>query len=64
MLNDSTVLRGPELLPFMVGFTMLRELDLSAPLRSGLGSSTSSTPFIIDDKCLSNFCHIFQSRFR
>lgn len=64
ILNENTVLREPELLPFVVGFTMLQELDLSAPLRSGLGSSTSSIPFIIDDKCITNFFGTFQNRLR
>lgn len=55
ILGDQTPLRGPQLLPYLGGFHNLRELDLSAPARSGLGSTTSAPPLILDDKSLSTF---------
>ncbi|GAB0087497.1 NACHT domain-containing protein [Sergentomyia squamirostris] len=54
ILGDHAILRGPQLLPYICGFPCLRELDLSAPARSGLGGTTS-TPLIMDDKCVITF---------
>ncbi|KAI9578222.1 hypothetical protein GQX74_015108 [Glossina fuscipes] len=50
-LPDLTVFRGPQLLQFIDGFPCLRELDLSAPARSGI-ESTHTSPLILDDKCI------------
>lgn len=57
MLPDLTVLRGPQLLPFISGFHCLRELDLSAPARSGV-DTTHTSPLILSDKCV---IHFFQN---
>lgn len=62
-LADNNILRGPQLLPYLSGFPCLRELDLSAAAKSGLGSSTS-TPFILDDKCIIAFFHALHTHFR
>ncbi|XP_055908357.1 uncharacterized protein LOC129943132 [Eupeodes corollae] len=59
---DANILRGPQLLPFIGGFPCLRELDLSAPARSGLGS-THSSPLILDDKCIVGFFQNLHSHF-
>lgn len=63
ILADSIILRGPQLLRFIGGFPCLRELDLSAPARSGFGT-TCSSPLILDDKCLLNFFQSLHSYFR
>lgn len=63
ILADNNILRGPQLLPYLSGFPCLRELDLSAVARSGL-SSSSSTPFILDDKCIIGFFHALHTHFR
>ncbi|KAL5282564.1 hypothetical protein ACFFRR_005584 [Megaselia abdita] len=63
ILSDSTIIRGPQLLPFFgCGFPCLRELDISAPARSGLGSAHSS-PLVIDDKSIITFFQNIQSYF-
>lgn len=62
MLADQIPLRGPQLLPYLGGFPCLRELDLSAPARSGLGSS-SSAPHILADKCLVSFFQQINNKF-
>lgn len=54
---------GPQLLPYLTGFPYLRELDLSAPARSGMGGSTSSS-FVLDDKCLITFFQQINQKFR
>lgn len=63
LLSDHVHLKGPQLLPYLNAFPCLRELDLSAPTRSGLGSSTSS-PLILDDKCIILFFQQLLSQFR
>lgn len=63
ILADQTPLRGPQLLPYLGGFTSLRELDLSAPARSGLGSSTSAPPLILDDKSIVTFFQQINQKF-
>lgn len=63
ILADNNILRGPQLLPHLSGFPCLRELDLSAVGRSSL-SSSSSTPFILDDKCIIGFFHALHTHFR
>lgn len=62
-LADTTIMRGPQLLQYIGGFPCLRELDLSAPARSGLGS-THTTPLILDDKCIVNFFQNLHAHFR
>lgn len=62
ILADHHILRGPQLLPYLSGFPCLRELDLSAPARSGLSGSTS-TPFILDDKCITSFFQSLHTHF-
>jgi hypothetical protein len=63
ILADQTPLRGPQLLPYLGGFQSLRELDLSAPARSGLGSSTSAPPLILDDKSITTFFQQINQKF-
>lgn len=63
ILGDHTILRGPQLLPYIGGFPCLRELDLSAPARSGLGGTTSP-PLIMDDKCVITFFQCLHLQFR
>lgn len=64
ILSDSTIIRGPQLLPFFgCGFPCLRELDISAPARSGLGSAHSS-PLVLDDKAIITFFQNIHSYFR
>lgn len=65
-LADNNILRGPQLLPYLSGFPCLRELDLSGAAKSGLGSngSSTSTPFILDDKCIIAFFHSLHTHFR
>lgn len=63
ILADNNILRGPQLLPYLCGFPCLRELDLSSPSKSSLGSS-SSTPFILDDKCITGFFQSLHIHFR
>lgn len=63
ILADNNILRGPQLLPHLNGFSCLRELDLSAVGKSSL-SSSSSTPFILDDKCIIGFFHALHTHFR
>lgn len=65
-LANNSVLRGPQLLRYLTiatGFPCLRELDLSGAAKSGLGSSTS-TPLILDDKCIIAFFHALHTHFR
>lgn len=62
-LADNNILRGPQLLPYLSGFPCLRELDLSGAAKSGLGSTTSA-PFILDDKCIIAFFHSLHTHFR
>jgi hypothetical protein len=63
ILSDHVPLRGPQLLPYLNGFTNLRELDISAPARSALGSS-SSPPLVLDDKCIISFFQNLNNKFR
>lgn len=56
IFSDNVSVRGPQLLPYLKGFHNLRELDISAPLRSSLGSSSCS-PLILEDKDVINFFH-------
>jgi hypothetical protein len=63
ILADQTPLRGPQLLPYLGGFQSLRELDLSAPARSGLGSSSSAPPLILDDKSITTFFQQINQKF-
>ncbi|XP_058464840.1 uncharacterized protein LOC131438680 [Malaya genurostris] len=51
---DHVSMKGPHILPYLTGFVNLRELDLSGPARTGLGSS-SSTPLILSDKDIISF---------
>ncbi|XP_053672008.1 uncharacterized protein LOC128722185 [Anopheles nili] len=51
---DHLAMKGPHMLPYLVGFVNLRELDLSAPARAGFGSNTA-TPLILSDKDLVGF---------
>uniref|UniRef100_A0A1B0C9R3 NACHT domain-containing protein n=1 Tax=Lutzomyia longipalpis TaxID=7200 RepID=A0A1B0C9R3_LUTLO len=62
ILGDHTILRGPQLLPYIGGFPCLRELDLSSPARSGLGGTTSP-PLIMDDKCVITFFQTLHLQF-
>lgn len=62
-MADNNTLRGPQLISFLGGFPALREIDLSAPARSTLGSSSSS-PFILDDKCVTSFFQCLHTQFR
>lgn len=62
-LPDLTVFRGPQLLQFIDGFPCLRELDLSAPARSGI-ESTHTSPLILDDKCIVQFFQHLHSYYR
>jgi hypothetical protein len=63
ILLDQTPLRGPQLLPYLKGFKNLRELDLSAPIRSGIGSSSSSVPpLILDDKSITSFFNLLSGK--
>lgn len=64
MLADSNILKGPQLLPYLSGFPCLRELDLSAAAKSSFGGTTTSTPFILDDKCIIAFFHALHTHFR
>ncbi|XP_055525587.1 uncharacterized protein LOC129718641 [Wyeomyia smithii] len=59
---DHVSMKGPHVLPYLIGFVNLRELDLSGPGRSGLGT-TSSTPFILSDKDITNFFSTLNSNF-
>lgn len=63
-MGDQTSLRGPQLLPYLEGFSNLRDLDLSAPARSGLGTSTSAPPLILDDKSLITFFQQITQKFK
>ena len=56
-------MKGPHMLPYLVGFVNLRELDLSAPSRTGFGS-TSSTPLILSDKDIVAFFNTLNNHFR
>ncbi|XP_037946372.1 uncharacterized protein LOC119678555 isoform X2 [Teleopsis dalmanni] len=62
ILPDQNVLRGPQLLQYIGGFPCLRELDLSAPARSGV-DSTHSSPLILDDKCIVQFFNNLHTHF-
>ncbi|XP_053698530.1 uncharacterized protein LOC128745481 [Sabethes cyaneus] len=59
---DHVSMKGPHVLPYLIGFVNLRELDLSGPARSGLGSN-SSTPLILSDKDITNFFSTLNSNF-
>ncbi|XP_014299386.1 uncharacterized protein LOC103573202 [Microplitis demolitor] len=52
-VNDRLALRGPLLLPFIAGFTVLSDLDLSLD-KSEIGNNNGSQLFI-DDKILQQF---------
>lgn len=56
-------MKGPHMLPYLTGFVNLRELDLSAPSRTGLGSTTS-TPLILSDKDIIGFFSTLNGHFR
>ncbi|EGK97130.1 AGAP013057-PA [Anopheles gambiae str. PEST] len=59
---DHLSMKGPHMLPYLVGFVNLRELDLSAPSRTGFGS-TSSTPLILSDKDIVAFFNTLNNHF-
>lgn len=51
------------MLPYLTGFVNLRELDLSGPSRTGLGSNTSN-PLILSDKDIIGFFSTLNAHFR
>ncbi|EDS29102.1 conserved hypothetical protein [Culex quinquefasciatus] len=59
---DHVSMKGPHMLPYLTGFVNLRELDLSAPSRTGLGSTTS-TPLILSDKDIIGFFSTLNGHF-
>ncbi|XP_035895256.1 uncharacterized protein LOC118504640 [Anopheles stephensi] len=59
---DHLSMKGPHMLPYLVGFVNLRELDLSAPSRTGFGS-TSTTPLILSDKDIVGFFNTLNNHF-
>ncbi|XP_062533624.1 uncharacterized protein LOC134202619 [Armigeres subalbatus] len=62
IFSDHVSMKGPHMLPYLIGFVNLRELDLSAPSRSGLGSTTSN-PLILSDKDLISFFNTLNGHF-
>ncbi|XP_055617308.1 uncharacterized protein LOC129762793 [Toxorhynchites rutilus septentrionalis] len=62
IFSDHVSMKGPHVLPYLSGFVNLRELDLSAPSRTGLGS-TSSTPLILSDKDIIGFFTTLNANF-
>ncbi|XP_050087114.1 uncharacterized protein LOC126572104 [Anopheles aquasalis] len=62
IFSDHLSMKGPHMLPYLVGFVNLRELDLSAPSRTGFGSTTS-TPLILSDKDIVGFFHTLNNHF-
>ncbi|XP_058055694.1 uncharacterized protein LOC131207102 [Anopheles bellator] len=63
IFSDHLSMKGPHMLPYLVGFVNLRELDLSAPSRTGFGSTSASTPLILSDKDVVGFFHTLNSHF-
>lgn len=61
--SDNVIIRGPQLIPYLSGFSCLRELDLSSPTRSSLGTSTSTSPLILDDKAVTEFFQSLHAHF-
>ncbi|XP_058812360.1 uncharacterized protein LOC131676943 [Topomyia yanbarensis] len=59
---DHVSMKGPHVLPYLIGFVNLRELDLSGPARTGLGSN-SSTPLILSDKDIIGFFATLNANF-
>ncbi|XP_055585166.1 uncharacterized protein LOC129738016 [Uranotaenia lowii] len=62
IFSDHVSMKGPHMLPYLTGFINVRELDLSAPPRTGLGSTTS-TPLIISDKDITGFFSTLNAHF-
>lgn len=50
-------------MPYLRRFESLREIDLSAPARSSIGGTMSST-FILDDKTITTFFHFLSAQCR
>ncbi|XP_052889099.1 uncharacterized protein LOC128297490 [Anopheles moucheti] len=62
IFSDHLSMKGPHMLPYLVGFVNLRELDLSAPSRTGFGSTTT-TPLILSDKDIVGFFNTLNNHF-
>uniref|UniRef100_A0AAG5CQG3 NACHT domain-containing protein n=1 Tax=Anopheles atroparvus TaxID=41427 RepID=A0AAG5CQG3_ANOAO len=62
IFSDHLSMKGPHMLPFLVGFVNLRELDLSGPSRTGFGSTTT-TPLILSDKDVVGFFNTLNNHF-
>lgn len=62
IITPDNVLRGPQIISHLCGFTALRDLDISAPSRAGL--AVAASPLIIDDKGLLLFFNILHCHFR
>ncbi|XP_065074702.1 uncharacterized protein LOC135698583, partial [Ochlerotatus camptorhynchus] len=62
IFSDHVSLKGPHMLPYLTGFVNLRELDLSGPARTGLGSNTSN-PSILSDKDIIGFFSTLNAHF-
>lgn len=50
-------------MPYLRRFDSLREIDLSAPARSSIGGTMSST-FILDDKSITTFFQFLSAQCR
>ncbi|EAT41262.1 AAEL007079-PA [Aedes aegypti] len=62
IFSDHVSMKGPHMLPYLTGFVNLRELDLSAPSRTGLGSTTTN-PLILSDKDMVSFFSTLNAHF-